>query len=129
MKQDDLDRILAKEPDAPASGFVDAVMDSVRREATAPPPIPFPWKRAWPGISCAAVTLAALCGAVVTFVARGNSVPSSSALSSTLSSATLTSVFDVWKHSTATWVISGLILSFVSMGIAMRFGRGGNSDL
>jgi len=130
VKQDDLDRILSKEQDiAPASGFVDAVMGSVRCEAAVPPPIPFPWKRALPGISGAALALAALCVAVVTFVARGNSGPSSSALSPTLSSATLTSVFEVWKDSSAAWVGLGLVLSFVSVGLAMRLARGVSSDL
>ena len=50
-----LDRILAGE-DAlvPSSGFAAEVMDRVREEASAPPPIPFPWKRAVPGIVLAA---------------------------------------------------------------------------
>jgi hypothetical protein len=48
MKPEDVDRALSTEPDiAPSSGFVDAVMDAVTAEATAPP-LPFPWKRAWP---------------------------------------------------------------------------------
>ena len=43
MKDDELDRILSKETEiAPSSGFVSAVMDVVRSEASAPPPIPFP---------------------------------------------------------------------------------------
>jgi hypothetical protein len=32
----------------PSSGFADAVMTAVVREAAAPAPIPFPWKRALP---------------------------------------------------------------------------------
>jgi hypothetical protein len=48
MKPEDLDRALSGEPDiVPSSGFVAAVMDAVVAEATAPP-LPFPWKRAWP---------------------------------------------------------------------------------
>src|SRR5206468_12240322 len=38
-------------------GFVASVMDAVRREATVPPPIPFPWKRALPGLAVAGLTL------------------------------------------------------------------------
>lgn len=34
----------------PSSGFATSVMDAVRHEASAPPPIPFPWKRALPGM-------------------------------------------------------------------------------
>jgi hypothetical protein len=48
MKPDDLDRVLAGEPDiVPSSGFVAAVMNAVTADATAPP-LSFPWKRAWP---------------------------------------------------------------------------------
>ena len=47
----EIDRILSTE-DAlvPSSGFLASVMERVREEATAPPPIPFPWKRALPGM-------------------------------------------------------------------------------
>jgi hypothetical protein len=48
VKPDDLDRVLTGEPDiVPSSGFVASVMDAVSADATAPP-LPFPWKRAWP---------------------------------------------------------------------------------
>jgi hypothetical protein len=50
-----IDRILASEEALiPSSGFLASVMESVREEAAAPPPIPFPWKRAIPGILLAA---------------------------------------------------------------------------
>ncbi len=39
----------AEEEFAPSSGFADRVMQRLREEASAPPPIPFPWKRAVPG--------------------------------------------------------------------------------
>jgi len=42
----------------PSSGFVGAVMDAVRREATLPPPIPFPWARVWPAFAAVAVAVA-----------------------------------------------------------------------
>jgi hypothetical protein len=48
MKPEEIDRVLAEEPDlVPSSGFVASVMEAVTAEATAPP-LPFPWKRAWP---------------------------------------------------------------------------------
>lgn len=49
MKPDELDRILSADDEiVPASGLVTSVMDLVRTEASAPPPIPFPWARlAW----------------------------------------------------------------------------------
>jgi len=49
-KRENVDRILSAEEElAPSSGFVSAVMERVREEASAPAPIPFPWKRAVPG--------------------------------------------------------------------------------
>ncbi len=45
-----MDEILGTDEElVPSSGFLVAVMDRVREEAAAPPPIPFPWKRALPG--------------------------------------------------------------------------------
>jgi hypothetical protein len=50
-----IDEILGTEEGlVPSSGFVSAVMERVREEAAAPPPIPFPWKRAVPGFVVAA---------------------------------------------------------------------------
>ena len=46
-----LDRILATDEElVPSSGFLSATMERVREEAATPAPIPFPWKRALPGI-------------------------------------------------------------------------------
>jgi hypothetical protein len=56
--QDKLDTILAREDEiVPSSGFLARVMDKVQEEAVAPPPIPFPWKRAIPGFILAAGVL------------------------------------------------------------------------
>jgi hypothetical protein len=53
-----LDRILASEDElAPSSGFAASVMDRVRQEAAAPEPIPFPWRRALPGMIVVGVGL------------------------------------------------------------------------
>jgi hypothetical protein len=47
-----LDAMLASEEEiTPSSGFLSAVMERVEEEASAPPPIPFPWMRALPGIA------------------------------------------------------------------------------
>jgi hypothetical protein len=63
MRHDQLDTILAHDEELiPTSGFLARVMDSVEEAAAAPPPIPFPWKRAIPGIVLATVVL--VCGAV-----------------------------------------------------------------
>lgn len=48
MKPEEIERVLTDEPEiVPSSGFVASVMDAVTAEATAPP-LPFPWRRAWP---------------------------------------------------------------------------------
>jgi hypothetical protein len=53
-----IDRILeAEEVLLPSSGFLASVMERVQEEAAAPPPIPFPWKRAIPGIVVATIVL------------------------------------------------------------------------
>ena len=58
MRWDDIDRILSEQEDIiPSSGFVASVMDSVRHEALTPPPIPFPWKRALPGLVVGGLTV------------------------------------------------------------------------
>jgi ABC-type spermidine/putrescine transport system permease subunit I len=57
MKDRELDRILSEEEILPSSGFTASVMDAVRREASAPPPLPFPWKRALPGLVAVGLTL------------------------------------------------------------------------
>jgi len=58
MTDDELDRILSRTDDLePSSGFTRNVMDAIRREASAPPPIPFPWKRALPGLVLCVLSL------------------------------------------------------------------------
>lgn len=50
-----IDRILAGEEELiPSSGFLASVMERIEDEAAAPAPIPFPWKRAVPGMALAA---------------------------------------------------------------------------
>ncbi len=58
LDTDKLDVILANEQElVPSSGFLARVMDKVREEAEAPQPIPFPWKRAIPGMALASGVL------------------------------------------------------------------------
>lgn len=58
MTNERIDEILKTEQElVPSSGFLASVMERVREEAAAPPPIPFPWKRFAPGIVVAAGVL------------------------------------------------------------------------
>jgi len=64
---EDLDRALQRDAEGVRASprFAAAVIAAVRREAKAPPPIPFPWARAAPGVA-AALLIVAL--AVASFV-------------------------------------------------------------
>jgi len=51
-----IDQILATEQELiPSSGFLATVMERVHDEARMPAPLPFPWKRAIPGIVLATI--------------------------------------------------------------------------
>jgi hypothetical protein len=50
MREHELDHILLKEREiVPSAKFTASIMDAIRSEAAAPPPITFPWARALPG--------------------------------------------------------------------------------
>ena len=58
MNPESMDRILATEEElVPSSGFLASVMERVQEEASAPPPIPFPWLRAIPALVLATAVL------------------------------------------------------------------------
>lgn len=76
MKADDLDRLLSRDDViVPSSGFAMAVMDAVLREAATPAPLPFPWKRALPGIIAGAIALIAAVGCSVLLVPLAYALP------------------------------------------------------
>ena len=78
--EDEIDRILSREDEIlPSSGFAVSVMDAVRREAAAPPPIPFPWKRALPGLVAAGLALAVVLVAVIVQLGRASTTAQFSA--------------------------------------------------
>ena len=59
--EDNIDRILSSDREVdPSSTFVRNVMATVRREASTPVPVPFPWLRVLPGLAIAAVALTTL---------------------------------------------------------------------
>lgn len=59
MTPEEIDRVLASDAARVRASprFAAAVMAAVRREAKAPPPLPFPWTRAAPGIAAGLVAL------------------------------------------------------------------------
>lgn len=124
MKDPEIDRILSRRDEIlPSSGFVTSVMDAVRREATAPPPIPFPWKRALPCLALGILALAVILVAgvaAVTQVIRG----SFSARIPISWPAMLPPVAQANITSAAGWTCLALLLAFVSVKLSMRLAAG-----
>ena len=117
MKGDNLDHILSEQGEIlPSSGFVNSVMDAVQHEAMTPPPIPFPWKRALPGIivACLTIIFALVTGlAPLAREVRHLPIP-------------LTSVpdfapaFEAAKRVGADWIFLVLLLTLASVKFSMR---------
>ena len=76
MTPEEMDRALARDAAGVRASprFAAAVMAAVRREANAPPLIPFPWTRAAPGI-VAALLLVVLAGASMVSTSSAESPP------------------------------------------------------
>jgi hypothetical protein len=74
---DELDHTLmsAEEDILPSSGFTRSVMEAVQNEASAPPPIPFPWKRALPGMAAMASALVWVLAAGLSQLGSGTTLP------------------------------------------------------
>ena len=115
MTDDDLDRIFSREEDiVPSSGFAGGVMDAVRNQASTPPPIPFPWRRAIPGLAAWALAL----GSLIALLAR----PGASAADR----AVLANAMEAARTSGAGWIAVALLASLVSVMVSMRL-TGGRS--
>ena len=68
MNEHDIERALTREDVlAPSSGFRASVMEAVHHEASAPPPIPFPWRKG--GLALVAGSVLALGAAITLLVA------------------------------------------------------------
>ena len=115
----EIDRVLATEEELiPSSGFMASVMEQVQEESAVPPPIPFPWKRAIPGILLAAGVFG---WGGFEFVRSGLPAMSSITL-------TLPHLSAGYEHSveSAGWVAMALGVSLVSWLLSRRLaGRGG----
>jgi hypothetical protein len=116
MRDDDLDRILNREEILPSSGFVDSVMDAVRREAATPPPIPFPWKRALPGLFVAVLVLVSV---LVSGAARLTSPVPTPRLPGTPAFA-LPSLLNAARFVGVDWIVLVLLLTLTSVVFSMR---------
>ena len=122
MRDDDLDRILSEWEDiVPSSGFATSVMGAVRRDATIPPPIPFPWKYAAPGLGVAGLALVWVLVGLVQFLARKAvvmQVPS-------LQSSTLVQIMQTMINARNGWIALVLFVTMVSLKISLHLSPGG----
>jgi hypothetical protein len=120
----EMDRLLSRQDEIlPSSGFVASVMDSVRREAAAPPPIPFPWKRALPVLTLAVVALAlVMIFGVSIFEHLGQS--SSPRDFTALSRPTLPDLLQGPIGTGLGWTALALVAAFMSVKLSMRLAGG-----
>jgi hypothetical protein len=117
---DDVDRILAEEEEVvPSSAFTASVMEAVRRAAPTPAPIPFPWKRALPGLAVGALAL-------VLVVLRA-SAPSSGGAAPPVHLARwvalLVSSVEAASAAGGRWVVVAALLTIASVRFSMRLAR------
>ena len=117
MRDDELDRIFMSERDdiLPSSGFVGSVMEAVRSEAATPPPIPFPWKRALPGLAAGVLMLVWL---VVVGITQPALATEPSPLAATLPP-TLVPILEA-----GAWIALTLLLTLATVMLSMRLVSG-----
>ncbi len=124
MNDAEIDPILSGQDEIlPSAGFVACVMDAVRREAAVPPPIPFPWKRALPGLALALVVMALVAvGGVfaVTHGLGGSTAPQVAATTSW----SATQGMQGKLNSAAAWTAIALLLTLITMKFSMRLAAG-----
>jgi hypothetical protein len=120
MRADDVDRLLANEEEiAPSSGFTNAVMAAVRREAATPAPLAFPLWRALPGWVAAAITVALAVAGVV----REARVPAVEEIV-VPSSSTAAAWLAIWARDGGSWILLGLVVSFVAVKLSVSAASG-----
>ncbi len=118
--EDEIDRILSRGDEIlPSSGFAALVMDAVRREAAAPAPIPFPWKRALPGLVVGACALLVVLVAGVAAIARMSRDSIAPQLPGYAPPA-IPSLFHGGIQSAVIWTMLALLLAFVSVKLSTR---------
>jgi hypothetical protein len=121
MTDAQLDTALGAEHDSilPSSGFADAVMFAVQADAAAPAPIPFPWKRAIPGLIGAAAAVALV---VAWLVRTAAAAPSTAAAGTNFftQNAAVASVLHQATSPDAVWVMVSLAIPLVCLLVMRR---------
>ena len=119
----EINSILSREDEIlPSSGFTASVMDAVRREAASPPPIPFPWKRALPGLVVAGLALVLILIRVIATIAQlGKATTPSLSMSMP---PVPPPIFHGGLGSAAIWTLLALLLALVSVKLSMHVASG-----
>ena len=119
----EINSILSREDEIlPSSGFTVSVMDAVRRGAASPPPIPFPWKRALPGLVVAGLALVLILIRVIAAIAqlgKATTPPLSMSMPPVPPP-----IFHGGLGSAAIWTLLALLLALVSVKLSMRVASG-----
>jgi hypothetical protein len=124
MNHGELDRILSKRDDIqPSSGFAASVMEAVREEAAAPPPIPFPWRRALPVLLLAGMVLVSVVIAGVETMLRISRGAATPEIATSLWG-TLTLPTQGTAGTALAWTAAALLAAFVSVKLSMRLASG-----
>ena len=124
MNDAEIDPILSGQDELlPSAGFVASVMDAVRREAAAPPPIPFPWKRALPGLALAAVVLVLLVVVGAFALTRHGGASTAPQMAGNLPWNLAEGVQEKIKTA-ALWTTLALLGTFVTVKLSMRLAAG-----
>jgi hypothetical protein len=124
MNDAEIDPILSGQDELlPSAGFVASVMDAVRREAAAPPPIPFPWKRALPGLALAVAALALLGFVGVFAVTQHGGASTTPQLVRTLPW-NLAQGLQEKIQTAAVWTTLALLVTLVTVKFSMRLAAG-----
>jgi hypothetical protein len=119
----EIDLILSREQEIlPSSGFAVLVMNAVRRESQAPPPIPFPWKRALPGVLVGGFALALVLIAIAAAILQADKAAPPQFSVSLLSG--MPPLFHGGIESAAIWTVLALLAVLVSVKLSMRLASG-----
>jgi len=123
---DEIDRILADEEEIlPSSGFATSIMEAVRREALTPPPIPFPWLRALPGIIVTAVALAVVIAKLAVQTVKALSAPQvPAAWLAWLAPVLQSPILNPQIVAAGAWAALALLLSLGAVMLSMRLAAG-----
>ena len=121
QQDDELDRMLRTHMNAtseqltPSSGFTQSVMDAIREEATALPPIPFPWKRLLPA------AIALLCAIIGLIIFAGRHAPP---LPSALSPGSINFAINTPTATNLLWIALAIGLSLITATVSYKLAAG-----